>query len=117
MFRIKELRKAKGINMKEAAQMLNMPYTTYVNYEKGLRKPTSEVLIQLATFYETSVDYIVGHCPDPSPASNNATSDILDEIDIGFYGDYKELTEDDKAVLREMARVMLERRQKNTPQD
>lgn len=60
MFRIKELREAKGINMKEAARLLEMPYTTYVNYEKGQREPTSEVLIQLANFYETTVDYIVG---------------------------------------------------------
>ena len=60
MLRIKELRKSKGINMKEAARLLKMPYTTYVNYEKGLREPTSEVLIQLADFYNSSVDYIVG---------------------------------------------------------
>jgi len=60
MFRIKELREARGLNMREAARLLNMPYTTYVNYEKGFREPTSEVLIQLADFYETSVDYIVG---------------------------------------------------------
>lgn len=60
MFRIKNLREKKGINMREAARLLGMPYTTYVNYEKGLREPTSEVLIQLANFYNTSVDYIVG---------------------------------------------------------
>lgn len=60
MLRIKELREKKGINMREAARMLKMPYTTYVNYEKGQREPTSEVLIQLADFYNTSVDYIVG---------------------------------------------------------
>ena len=60
MFRIKELREQKGINMREAARLLDMPYTTYVNYEKGMREPTSEVLIQLANFYNTSVDYIVG---------------------------------------------------------
>jgi repressor LexA len=60
MFRIKELIEKKGINMMQAAQLLGMPYTTYVNYEKGLREPNSEVLIQLANFYATSVDYIVG---------------------------------------------------------
>ncbi len=57
--------------MKEAARLLDMPYTTYVNYEKGLREPTSEVLIQLAEFYDTSVDYIVGRsaldCPVEHP--------------------------------------------------
>lgn len=60
MFRIKELREARGLNMREAARMLNMPYTTYVNYEKGLREPTSEVLIQIANFYDASIDYIIG---------------------------------------------------------
>lgn len=60
MLRIKKLRENKGINMREAARLLSMPYTTYVNYEKGLREPTSEVLIQLADFYDTSIDYMVG---------------------------------------------------------
>lgn len=60
MFHIRELREAKGINMREAARLLDMPYTTYVNYEKGLREPTSEVLIQIADFYGTTIDYLVG---------------------------------------------------------
>ncbi len=46
--------------MKEAAALLKMPYTTYVNYEKGLREPTSEVLILIADFFDTSVDYLIG---------------------------------------------------------
>lgn len=60
MFRIAELRKAKGLNMSDAARLLGMPYTTYVNYEKGHREPTSEVLIQLADFYDTTIDYMIG---------------------------------------------------------
>lgn len=63
MLRIKQLREFRGLNMKEAARALNMPYTTYVNYEKGLREPTSEVLVQLANFYETTVDFLVGRAP------------------------------------------------------
>ena len=58
--RLKELRESKGLNMKETAKLLSIPYTTYVNYEKELREPTSEVLILLADFFETSVDYLVG---------------------------------------------------------
>lgn len=58
--RLKELRESKGLNMKETARLLSIPYTTYVNYEKGQREPTSEVLILLADFFDTSVDYLVG---------------------------------------------------------
>ena len=64
MFRIKELRLSKGISMKEAARLLGIPYTTYVNYEKGLREPTSEMLIQIADFYNVSIDYLVGRNSD-----------------------------------------------------
>lgn len=60
MNRIPELRVEKGISMRDAARMLGMPYTTYVNYEKGTREPNSETLIALANFYETSVDYLIG---------------------------------------------------------
>lgn len=37
MNRLQALRTEKGINMKEAAQALSMPYTTYVNYERYSR--------------------------------------------------------------------------------
>lgn len=59
MNRIKELREAKGISMRQAASDLGMPYTTYVNYEKGAREPNSETLILLAD-YCTSIDYMLG---------------------------------------------------------
>lgn len=36
--------------------------------------------------------------------------DILDEVDIGFYGAFKELSEDDKATVRDMVMLMRERR-------
>lgn len=71
MVRIKQLRESKGLNMKEAARLLEMPYTTYVNYEKGQREPTSEVLIQLADFFETTVDYLVGRSDTCSSAKRS----------------------------------------------
>lgn len=54
MNRMKELREERGITMKEAASTLDMPYTAYVNYEKGVREPNSETLIKIADFYNTS---------------------------------------------------------------
>ena len=60
MNKIKELREAKGISMRQAALDLGMPYTTYVNYEKGAREPNSETLILLADYFGTSIDYMLG---------------------------------------------------------
>lgn len=59
--RMKQLREEKGLNMKDVAKALGMPYTTYVNYEKGTREPSSEILIQIANFFGTSIDYLVGN--------------------------------------------------------
>ena len=69
MNRLQQLRVEKSISMKEAARQLNMPYTTYVNYEKGTREPNSETLILLAKFYNVSIDYLIGRTSaDSSPA-------------------------------------------------
>lgn len=38
--------------------------------------------------------------------------DILDEVDLAFYGNYKELSEANKETLRAMARVLLEQENK-----
>lgn len=65
MDRIHELREEMGISMREAAKRLQMPYTTYVNYEKGLREPSSEVLIALARFFNVTIDYLVGNVNNP----------------------------------------------------
>ena len=65
MNRLSQLRQEKGLNMREAARQLGMPYTTYVNYEKGTREPNSETLISLAKFYGTSIDYLL--CKSDSP--------------------------------------------------
>lgn len=59
-WRIKELRLERKLNMRETARQLGIPYTTYVNYEKGTREPNLEMLIKLADFFNVSVDYLLG---------------------------------------------------------
>lgn len=74
--RIKTLREKKGLNMKEAAVQLQLPYTTYRNYEQGLREPNSETLIQIANFYNTSIDYLLGRSDKQTDETNNTIFDI-----------------------------------------
>ena len=81
MNRIKELREKKNISMKAAAQQLNIPYTTYVNYEKGSREPTSEMLITLADFFNTSIDYLIGR-DTLNSIENDMTIDSFEDEDI-----------------------------------
>ena len=75
---MRELRLENNKTMKQAAKELEMPYTTYVNYEKGLREPNSEVLIKIAKYFSVSIDYLLGHVNDPSFHLDNQR--ILNEL-------------------------------------
>lgn len=74
MNNIKNLRLEKGYNMKQAALALNIPYTTYVSYEKGSREPSNDMLIKIADFYQTTVDYVLANSNIRTPVSANLSS-------------------------------------------
>lgn len=63
--RIKTLRESKGYNMRQMAAALNLPYTTYVNYEKGARRPNSEQLILISKYFGVSIDCLIGRTDIP----------------------------------------------------
>jgi len=65
--RIRNLRIDKGLTQKNIAEGLNLKQNTYSQYEIGVLKYPIEVLIKLAKFYNTSVDYLLGLTDNPSP--------------------------------------------------
>lgn len=70
--RLKKLRGSWGLNMKQMAIKLNIPYTTYVGYEKNEREPNLTTLAALALGFGVSVDYLVGISDDPAITPKNA---------------------------------------------
>lgn len=60
MTKLRDLREELGYNKKQMAAALEMPYTTYVSYEKGERGLSSETLKRLSNFFGVSTDYILG---------------------------------------------------------
>lgn len=79
MNRMKLLREEMRINMREAARRLNIPYTTYVNYEKGLREPGYEMLIRIAAFYHCSIDYLLGNSAVPTGGQAEGQGELLSD--------------------------------------
>ncbi|SKC80055.1 helix-turn-helix domain-containing protein [Maledivibacter halophilus] len=70
--RLKDLREDNDLLQKHVAKALKIPERTYGNYELGHRKIPIEILIELAKFYNTSTDYILGLTDkkQPYPPSN-----------------------------------------------
>lgn len=57
--RLKEMREDSDIKQKEIADYLHIKQNTYSQYENGQRQIPIDMLIKLAQFYNTSVDYIL----------------------------------------------------------
>ncbi len=58
--RIRDLREDADLTQTEMGKAINLPQRTYAYYESGERTVPPEVLISLAKFHNTSVDYILG---------------------------------------------------------
>lgn len=58
--RIRDLREDKDLNQTEVAKMLGMSQTGYSKYETGENDIPTNILIKLANFYDTSIDYLLG---------------------------------------------------------
>ena len=63
--RLKDLREDHDLTQQEIAEFLDMKQPQYSRYERGLRDIPTDLLIRLAKYYHTSVDYILGLTNNP----------------------------------------------------
>ena len=76
--------------------------------KKGVNAQTAQ---KIASFFGVSVGYLLGE--EETYAANEAGSIDLDQIDVAFYGEFKELSDEDKETVRDMVRIMRQRRAGN----
>lgn len=58
--RIQDLRVDSDLSQKQISEILHISQRSYSHYETGSRGIPVEMLIRLADYYHTSVDYLVG---------------------------------------------------------
>ena len=63
--RIRNLREDSDLNQTTVAKMLGMSQTGYSKYETGEKAVPTAILIKLAEYYKTNVDYILGLTDNP----------------------------------------------------
>ena len=114
MNRMKSLRIEIGISMADAAKKIGIPYTTYVNYEKGDREPNSEMLIKIAKFYQVSVDYLIGRSEIKTAPSENKSKERITDDDIKFalFGGDGEITDEMYEEVKRFAAYVKDREKK-----
>lgn len=67
--------------------------------KKSLKAETAQ---RIASYFGVSVAYLLGQA--------ETAADILEEVDIAFYGEFKELDEEQRQTVRDMVRLMRARR-------
>jgi len=59
------LRKERGLSQKQVADKAGISEIGYRFLEKGHRKPSFDMLIALADFFDVSLDYLTGRKDEP----------------------------------------------------
>ena len=65
--RIRELRQDNDLTQKQVGEILNMSQTGYNQYETGKNDIPTKILIKLAEYYNTSIDYLLGITDERNP--------------------------------------------------
>lgn len=104
--RINELRKSKGITLKELGEILNLGESTISMYENNKRSPDYDTLNTIANYFNVSTDYLLGRTtiennnkeiPEEFSSPEAAMQFILKENTImGFGGfDVNKMSDDE----------------------
>lgn len=104
--RLKEAREKNGLLQKDVAEKLNITTSSYGFYEQGKRRPTPELLSQIADLFNVSTDYLLGKPSKESllpktPTKKGIKIPVLGEVQAGIpieaiedIIDYEEIDED-----------------------
>lgn len=62
--RLKQLRLEKRLRQDQVARLVNVEKSSISMYENGLRQPSYQTLVRLATVFNVSTDYLLGRTND-----------------------------------------------------
>lgn len=65
--RLQDLRVDSDLSQKQISEVLHISQRSYSHYETGSRGIPIEMLIRLADYYNTSIDYLVGRTNNKKP--------------------------------------------------
>ena len=63
--RIRDLREDSDLTQAQVGNFLGMSQTGYSKYETGENDIPTSILIKLAKYYNTSIDYLLGETDNP----------------------------------------------------
>ncbi|GEM_PF-258426 len=108
--RIEGLCTDKRINITTMCKESGASRASLTDLKMGRKQSLSaDTLSKISVYFGVSVDYLLGNEPkEKTPAEADVT---FDDFTYAMYGEAKELTDEDKNMLLEMARMLKKRQQ------
>ena len=98
---IQNLCDQRGIKPGRVCDDLGLSRGLITDLKMGRKKGVSaETAQRLASYFGVTVAYLLGQ----------DQGDILDQVDVAFYGEFKELNDEEKQAVRDMVRLMRAKR-------
>lgn len=91
--RIRELRKARGLTMKQLGAALGVAESTVSQYETGKRNPDNETLLKLSELFGVTVGFIL-YAEDHPQTAEAAAPVTDDDIKFALFGGAGEITDE-----------------------
>ena len=104
--------KSRGVSPSRAAIEAGLSKSTVTKWKTTPdAEPTGAAIKKITEYFGITIAELLSEETEKAP-TGSGERDILDEVDLAFYGNYKELSEANKETLRAMARVLLEQENK-----
>lgn len=111
--RLKELRKAKGLTQIKFASDFHVANGTIAMWETGRREPDFETTQRIADYFGVSVDYLLGReDKKEAPTPKDERSITFDDFTYAMHNETKNLSQEKKDMLLQMARFFNEELEK-----
>lgn len=95
---LRDFRLNKGISQQQLADVISTTQQSINKYENHSTEPDIDTLIQLADYFETSVDKLVGHIPSNSPSALESLMPTRKEVFL--LQDYRRLSREEQESIR-----------------
>lgn len=102
MLRLKQLRTKRGMSQSELGKIIGVSPSTIGMYEQERRLPEVPTLKRLASFFNVSVDYLLGN---DITVPTNDMNQFLSQAIIVFDGNAVNLSDKDRDILEQSLRI------------
>lgn len=85
-----------GTTPNAVARVIHASSGSVTAWKNGVA-PRPATLTKIADYFGVSTDYLLGL---------DECEDVLDKVDVAFYGEFRELTEADKQTVRDMVALL-----------